>query len=371
MFWLSLFFSWTMALSLVELDIGVGCNTSNAYPNSKSIMSFTINEPTANLLLVHFAFVRLAPRDYILLRPMVNSSKPAETSERITSSSNSLGAFFSMPLYTIKATVELHTFGSNAEECYGFQIDGVRTNIRDNAKFANELESICGTDDSMNAECYVNSPSYTKAKAVVRMLTNRESGSDFCTGWLLGCEGHLLTNQHCIQSPDDAINTQYEFMAEGMSCTDNCEAQGACSSRQFVRGGILIATSKPLDYSLVLLDNIPLGLGFLQFRASGPVLNEKIYIPQYPMGWGKRIAVVKGNQPGTITSVTLSGCAPNQAGYMLDTQPGSSGSPVLAAKDNKVVALHHCGGCPNAGIQSQFIIEDLRKKRALPACAVA
>ncbi len=37
------------------------------------------------------------------------------------------------------------------------------------------------------------------------------------------------------------------------------------------------------------------------------------------------------------------------SGYLCDTEGGSSGSPVIAASTNNVVALHHLGGCYNKG----------------------
>jgi V8-like Glu-specific endopeptidase len=39
----------------------------------------------------------------------------------------------------------------------------------------------------------------------------------------------------------------------------------------------------------------------------------------------------------------------------LDTQGGSSGSPVYRDSDDKLVGLHHCGGCPNSGMMMSAI----------------
>jgi V8-like Glu-specific endopeptidase len=45
--------------------------------------------------------------------------------------------------------------------------------------------------------------------------------------------------------------------------------------------------------------------------------------------------------------------------YFCDTEGGSSGSPVLSAVTNKVVALHHFGGCPNSGVRIDLISRDV------------
>src|SRR2546430_5498098 len=41
--------------------------------------------------------------------------------------------------------------------------------------------------------------------------------------------------------------------------------------------------------------------------------------------------------------------------YLCDTAGGSSGSPVISRVSNRVVALHHFGGCPNAGVRIDLI----------------
>ena len=91
----------------------------------------------------------------------------------------------------------------------------------------------------------------------------------------------------------------------------------------------------------------------MRLRASGAVLDERIYHPQHPAGWGKRIAVVS-TYPADVTDRRLQlRLEPDRAavlggssdvGYWTDTEGGSSGSPVLGYADHKVVALHHCRG---------------------------
>ncbi|KAI9921668.1 hypothetical protein PsorP6_002519 [Peronosclerospora sorghi] len=44
----------------------------------------------------------------------------------------------------------------------------------------------------------------------------------------------------------------------------------------------------------------------------------------------------------------------------METQASSSGSPVLSYSDNTVIALHHCGGCPNTTINSYKLVNDMR-----------
>uniref|UniRef100_M4BIM0 Serine protease n=2 Tax=Hyaloperonospora arabidopsidis (strain Emoy2) TaxID=559515 RepID=M4BIM0_HYAAE len=205
----------------------------------------------------------------------------------------------------------------------------------------------------------------------------------YCTGWLLGCEGHLITNQHCIGNSQDALNTKVEFLAQSTSCSmnDTCDSRGECPGPIGVASTTLVAVSEELDYALVRLginDSVAnySGLyektnGYLQLRSSGAVLKEPIYIPQHPLGYGKRIAWLHKGQPGRIESLTVTECRKDDVGYYIDTQEGASGSPILATSDHQVIAMHHCGGCLNGAIPAQSIIEDLAAKGVLPNCSVA
>ncbi|RQM13722.1 hypothetical protein DD237_008212 [Peronospora effusa] len=253
-------------------------------------------------------------------------------------------------------------------------------------------ESICGADESVEAVC---APSATnsaegavmlaKSHSVARLSIIKDNGMliAYCTGWLLGCDGHLITNQHCIGSTEDAINTKVEFFAQATSCgsSEDCDTRGGCPGSVGVTSTTLVAVSEALDYAVVRLDiNNSVadyaGLyektgGYLQLRGSGAVLEENIYIPQHPLGYGKRIAWLHNGQPGRVESLTVTGCRKNDVGYYVDTQEGSSGSPILATSDNKVIAMHHCGDCLNGAIPSQAIIKDLTAKGVLPKCSVA
>ncbi len=236
--------------------------------------------------------------------------------------------------------------------------------------FQLSTRSICGSDDSKWAKCYQSSEPtvYSKSKAVARLLIN---GTNACTGWLVGSEGHLMTNNHCISTSSEAANTNFEFMAEGSSCSTDCSSWGACAGVVEADRATLIKTSATYDYTLVKLPvNVTNKYGYFQMRSSGPTLGERIYIPQHPAHWGKKIALKAGSSNATITTLNAASCGGTvgDIGYMADTQGGSSGSPVVSYNDHLVVAIHHCGGCENRGIRIDNIISDLGS--ALPADAV-
>ncbi|MEM7677175.1 MAG: trypsin-like peptidase domain-containing protein, partial [Myxococcota bacterium] len=236
-------------------------------------------------------------------------------------------------------------------------------------------EAICGGDDSRWARCYQSSEPavYSESRAVARLMIN---GTNACTGWLVGSQGHLMTNNHCIDSSSDALNTDYEFMAEGASCSTNCASWGACPGTIAATSGTLIQTDAPLDYTLIKLPaTIASTYGYMQMRSSGAVTGERIYIPQHPRAWGKRIAIESTHpqNPGecivdTLNEPACTGASVPDVGYFCDTQGGSSGSPVLGYGDHCVVALHHCANCENRGVPIDAVISDLGSN--LPANAL-
>lgn len=232
-------------------------------------------------------------------------------------------------------------------------------------------ESLCGSDNTRPAKCYASGNTlysslpnaYTKSQAIARLLID---GSSLCTGWLIGSAGHLITNQHCITSASDAAALDVEFNAESSACSVECKTQLGCAGTVVATSTTFVTNDEDLDYALVKLPSSASisSYGYLQLRASGPKLGEQIYIPQHPVGYAKRIAsVVDGGSVATILSTGAThSCGTNQVGYNADTQGGSSGSPVIAASDNAVVALHHCGGCQNVAVDVRDIISDLKTK---------
>ncbi|GAB9471685.1 hypothetical protein Gpo141_00008887 [Globisporangium polare] len=354
-------------------DMSAGCNSTTAYPAPFTRTNFSVSS-NGSMATLHFAYFNLPPDDYVI----VHTTKDLPLGLNQTNSFTYRGdevhtAFFAGTLRTDAITVELVT--SKAAEpstpmlCKGFVVDKLHYVGRTESIVANE--EVCGADNSKEAACFNSEKGKAKASgAVIRLLIHKDTGSFFCTGWLVGCEGHAITNNHCISTQAHASSTEFEFNARGALCSDNCETPLGCPGTVRAHSSTLILANSDLDYALVKLDiNLSLEYGYLTMRESGAIMSEEIYIPQHPSGWGMRIAAKDDNGIGVVTSLTMGGCAVNQVAYNLDTRAGSSGSPVIAANDNNVVALHHCGGCPNTAINSNKIVADLRARNLLPKCA--
>ncbi|GAB9467000.1 Serine protease v8 [Globisporangium polare] len=427
----------------VPLRFGFGCEFSDYAALSTSsgsdVPSFRLLHDSGlgkGVFTLHFASFNLPDDDFVLLRGKnVDKSSP---DAQVLAGGNSTGSFFSSPvvgeglifeLYRQKTQSKSSSASASASQaCLGVEVSGMIFTAEKQAEVAQEKqlalglprvdgsaskaeqaitpasnskkvqkpnedkdnESLCGVDESKEAACLESSGEamqkvmYNKSQAVARLTIRKDNNLNtaYCTGFLLGCEGHLITNQHCIGNWLDALNTYIEFFAEASTCgSTDCAVRGSCPGRVRAGNATLTAVSTDLDYALIKISrgdgksDIPslfaqVG-GYLQLRASGPKLQEEIYIPQHPLGQGKRIAWTASGKPGRIESLTAGECGGGDAGYYVDTNEGSSGSPVIATSDNAVVALHHCGGCLNGGIPSQKLIADLETKGVLPRCAIA
>lgn len=222
-------------------------------------------------------------------------------------------------------------------------------------------EELCTTSDpddqTLEAACLQYSTTvFARSRAVARLRVQKSYGMVFCTAWLLGCEGHVLTNHHCVSSESEANTTTVEFLAQGTSCDQSCASPLACPGEIVTTSTEIVAFSPAdeLDYVLLLpVANESLSLpsmvqryGFLSLRDSPAALQERIYIPQHPGGFGKRIALKYDDAFGKVVSLQATGCNAkvDHIAYMLNTGGESSGAPVIANEDGSVIGLHYCGG---------------------------
>jgi hypothetical protein len=346
--------------------------TAHPYGGSGLVAEKIFHWPKAGYISLHFANFDLAPGDYVQVTSPDGrfSYVYKEKGKEVRGGQEVLNTFWASHIPGDTAIVRL--YAKNPKSGWGFAIDkwvrGYEQDVLVDAfiqmEGEAEIEAICGTDDKEWAPCYSGTTMYDKARAVCRLLIN---GNSACTGFLLGSEGHVMTNYHCIGGQSDADNTDYEFMAEGATCTTNCTGWFACPGVVEASSGLVEGSDYNLDYCLVLLPtNVTSTYGYMQFRNALPVIDERIYIPQHPGAYGKQLAVYSTDSHdqsgyGEVYSTDEPPCigGPGDIGYFADTAGGSSGSPVLAYDDHLVVALHHCANCPNRGVPIPAIVSDL------------
>jgi lysyl endopeptidase len=221
-------------------------------------------------------------------------------------------------------------------------------------------ESVCGSDTSSDAVCYRSADpvAYTKSKAIARLLIN---GTELCTGWRVGPNNRMLTNNHCFTNTSEAYDTEVWF---NYQCAQ-CGGYDVFLPTK-VWGAKVLSTDHVYDYTLFSVGNFAAirKFGYLTLDTTRPARNQELYVPQHPAGEPTRIAGSLGEKAGncSVADPAYTGYAPNSdVSYYCDTEGGSSGSPVLSRATNRVVALHHFGGCPNSGVRGDLLATKLAR----------
>ena len=184
--------------------------------------------------------------------------------------------------------------------------------------------------------CRAGTPIETASRAVGRMLFQEGGGWFLCTGFLMWGEDHFMTNEHCISSQAAVDSLEVRFNYEKASCGGDTE-----KAFETFEGDRLLLANHPKDVAVLSLAGGPsAAYGFLPLSDRRPDLDEPLYLPQHAGGGVKKVSVTDCR----VSVRKTDGFAPDSDfGHQCDTEPGSSGSPVLDGT-NQVVGLHHFGG---------------------------
>jgi len=212
-------------------------------------------------------------------------------------------------------------------------------------------DSICGTDNKQRPACYSGN-AFDKSRAVARLLIG---GTSLCTAWRIGAGDKMLTNNHCASSNADVAATEVWFNYQHSGCTGT-----GLAAVTKVSGKTMLKTSGPLDYTLFTINNAAnvASFGTLSIDPRMPNAAEQIYIPQHPGGRFKEIAV-NSTSDSTGKCKVFATQVGNDFTYYCDTEGGSSGSPVFSASNNKVIGLHHLGGCTNRAVRISRVWQEI------------
>lgn len=331
----------------------------------------TFRYPGASYVKPHFNRMVLLPGDYLTV------SDPAGTEVHRVESDllRDAAGRWAMSVSGDTAVVELHSTRRGLLDLgptlarFGVGVDRVARGFtpRERTAAAREVagrertaqpgreESICGGDDKADAVCYRSADpvAYERSKAVTRLLIN---GNELCTAWRVGTANRLLTNNHCIATSRDAYDTEVWFNYQCAQCGGH-----AVFRSTKVWGDKVLSTDETLDYTLFTIEDFAKvqKYGHLEFDLRRPAKGEELYIPQHPGGDPAMIAMDSdedANGTCVVDDPSYTGYAKaTDISYYCDTEGGSSGSPVISKRTDKVLALHHFGGCPNSAVRIDLI----------------
>jgi lysyl endopeptidase len=326
----------------------------------------TFAYPGASYVKLHFSRMAMRPGDYLTV-----SKGSGTESYRVDPEQAPVTDRWAMSVTGDTAVLRMHRQPGAADQALGVTVDRVAKGFSrtEQAKQPeNQLvgpartgkeESVCGNDTAADAVCYQSTDpvAYTKSKAIARLLIN---GTELCTGWRVGPKNRMLTNNHCLTTSAAAFNTEVWFNYQCAKCGGYDVFQPTK-----VWGAKVLSTDHSYDYTLFTLADFSSvrKFGFLALDTARPVKGQELYVPQHPAGEPAKIAGSLGDKAGNcaVSDPAYNGYVANSdVSYYCDTEGGSSGSPVLSRKTNKVVALHHFGGCPNSGVRGDLLAAKLR-----------
>jgi lysyl endopeptidase len=355
--------------SLLHVDKLLGY--LNAGPRTE-----TFSYPGASYVKLHFDKLAMLPGDYLTV------SNPSGTESYRYDAPKLLGDGsadkWAMSVTGDTAVLEMHraagdTLGlDNLLGPLGVNVDQVakgftRQQLQDQPEDqlrapgrTGKEESVCGSDTSQDAVCYKSADpvAYTRSKAIARLLIN---GTELCTGWRVGPNNRMLTNNHCFTTSSEANDTEVWFNYQCAQCGGYDVFQPTK-----VWGSTVLATDHTYDYTLFSVRDFAAvqKFGNLTLDTARPAKGQELYVPQHPAGEPTRIAGSLGEKAGNCSVIdpNYTGyAAGSDVSYLCDTEGGSSGSPVISRKTNKVVALHHFGGCPNSGVRADLLAAKLAR----------
>ncbi|MDA8830124.1 serine protease [Planktomarina temperata] len=197
-------------------------------------------------------------------------------------------------------------------------------------------------------------------RSVGRLDVLTDKGIFPCTAFIVS-EKYILTNYHCSKGLLD----NEKIGASRIDATQFVAGYTQTGIEEGTKKYTVIPTpieaSKTLDYAVLeVIGNPSQEYGQLKLASTSPTGGDPFWIIGHPMGEGQRISreKCKANTPALSSGKLLHTC---------DTLPGNSGSPVIDAGLQQVVALHHAGSKADSVNFAILMSEILANSKVLTA----
>jgi V8-like Glu-specific endopeptidase len=290
-------------------------NSGLLSPGSK--VSHVVQAPGATWMQLRFANVKLGSASYIRLTSLQDGATQIVRAKTLKGEGN-LSAYFNGD----RVRVELHVVAPDWSGA-SIRIDQVEV-----GELVAVAESQCGSIDN-------RTPSNNRA---VARATNG------CTAWIIS-NGNLLTAGHCASGL-----TRVEFNVPSSTSSGGLVRSNPRDQYTVVPGSVRSSAGQiGNDWAVFRVqNNSQTGLSPLQAQGASFNLTRRtalgtIRVTGHGVDGGTRNQVQQ-THTGPLTS--LSG---TRLSYVVDTEGGNSGSPVIDQATGEAVGIHTHGGCTASG----------------------
>ncbi|TMP83164.1 hypothetical protein CWB73_02895 [Pseudoalteromonas phenolica] len=354
-----------------QLNLLLNSQFATANAINQTVISQTVSHPNASYIKLHFKNINLQNGGKLVVRSEDGSERYEYTEFNMSTATKAQGddgisSFYAMSVSADKVIVEYtpgqinNTLQAQSQIALAdAEIDsyyhGTENDFLESIETDIDIASTCGAMERRDVQCWANSnpTEFERSRPVARLLMN---GSGLCTGWRVGSDNRMFTNNHCVESASELANTEVWFNYQHTNCDGN-----TLESVVKVTGKDLLKTDYTLDYTLFTINDFSKAapFGYFGLDVRDATQGERIYIPQHGSGNPKELSIESDRDANGLCSVNNANAngrgTGTDLGYYCDTIGGSSGSPVLAAATNNVIALHHLGGCTNKGAKISLI----------------
>ncbi len=223
--------------------------------------------------------------------------------------------------------------------------------------------SICSPEEFDDAICVQgDTGKWANAQASVGVMAvdGNAQTALFCSGSNVSPNNIILTNEHCVGNQLQCDGTEYVFNYYRTGCNIGAPTtedwQGFRCDELLASEPLVNCDAGPgsLDFALTTVIGDPAStFGHTQIDSEPLTSGEEIYILQHPAG--RPLEITQGGGNDVVVDGTVL-----RYYNTLDTEGGSSGSSIYRASNNKIVGLHHCGGCSTPGTGNRgMLITDI------------
>lgn len=317
--------------------------------------------PGAAFLKPRFANFNLAPGDVLLVR-----SKSGQVVEELRGlGPKNVGSFWGLAVYGEEMRFELRSRARYTRPPFEIEqvIVGDPRVLHAVTGGEGDQRSICAPEDYDDVLCYQgDAGKWANVLASAGVMTTGGGISLWCSGANVSPSNHVLTNYHCIPEAGSCENSEFVFKYYRTACNTGAPPNGDWVG---FRCGQTVASSPVggcdpnlanLDYSLHTVIGDPAAtFGYVQPDPVQLSSGERIYIVQHPDG--RPHEITHGEGADVVVDINT-GAGTRTLRYYdtLDTEGGSSGSPIFRDSDDKMVGLHHCGGCESPGVGNRGML---------------